>query len=109
MVPIKFATAVLASIALVIAPFAMAVAFPIEVTGPVKFALVVTVLAVAALPPILRLSTGVVDVTTNGAVPIATVDVNCPVTLKLVPVAAPNTGVTKVGLVSITNFVPVPV
>ena len=30
---------------------------------------------VAALPPILRLATGVVDVTTNGAVPVATVDV----------------------------------
>jgi hypothetical protein len=37
----------------VIAPFAMDVAFPTEVTGPVKFAFVVTVVAVAALPVIL--------------------------------------------------------
>ena len=54
--PVKLATAVLASIALMIAPFAMAVAFPTEVTGPVRFAFVATVLAVvavAALPVIL--------------------------------------------------------
>jgi hypothetical protein len=68
-------------------------------------ALVVTV---AAFPPILKLATGVVDVTTNGAVPVATVEVNCPVTLKLVPVAAPITGVTKVGDVARTAT-PVPV
>ena len=47
---------------------------PELVIGPVKLALVVTV---AALPPILKLATGVVEVTTNGAVPIAIVEVNC--------------------------------
>ena len=47
MVPDKLATAPLANIALVIAPFAIAVAFPTLVTGPVKLAFVVTV---AALP-----------------------------------------------------------
>lgn len=58
--------------------------------GPVKLALVVTPdakVAVAALPPILKLATGVVDVTTNGAVPVAIVDVNCvpenPVAVKI--------------------------
>jgi len=35
----------------------------------------VAVVAVAALPPILRLATAVVDETTNGAVPVETVDV----------------------------------
>ena len=64
---------------------------------------------VAAFPPIFKFATGVVDVTTRGAVPIAAVEVNCPVTLRLVPVAAPKTGVTKVGETSITNFDPVPV
>lgn len=47
----------------------------------------------------LRLATLVVLVTTSGAVPMARVDVSCPVTLRLVPVAAPITGVTSVGLV----------
>ena len=79
--------------------------FPILVIGPVKFALVVTV---AALPPIFKFATGVVDVTINGAVPVATVDVIDPLTFKLVPVAAPIFGVTKVGEVLITTF-PVPV
>jgi hypothetical protein len=51
------------------------VALPTEVIGPVKFALVVTLVAVvakvavAAFPPILRFATGVVEVTVNGAVP----------------------------------------
>jgi len=79
--------------------------FPILVIGPVKFAFVVTV---AALPPMFKFATGVVDVTINGAVPVATVDVIDPLTFKLVPVAAPIFGVTKVGEVLITTF-PVPV
>jgi len=57
---------------------ATAVALPTLVIGPVRLALVVTVdanVAVAALPPILRFATGVVDVTTKGAVPVATVEV----------------------------------
>ena len=66
------------------------------------------VVAVAAFPPILKLATGVVEVTTNGAVPVGTVEVNWPETLKLVPVAAPITGVTKVGDVAKTTE-PVPV
>ena len=65
-------------------------------------------MAVAAFPPILKLATGVVEVTTKGAVPMATVEVNWPETLKLVPVAAPITGVTKVGEVANTTE-PVPV
>ena len=44
-VPERFATAPLASIAFVIAPAAIEVALPTLVTTPVKFALVVTVLA----------------------------------------------------------------
>jgi len=70
---------------------------------------VMAVVAVTALPPMLKLATGVVEVTTKGAVPVATVEVNCPLTLKLVPVAVPITGVTRVGVLFITNVVPVPV
>ena len=81
------------------------VALPTDVTMPVKFALVVTVVAVAAFPPILRFATGVVELTINGAVPVATVEVNEPVTFKLVPVAAPNAGATKVLLLSVCAFV----
>ena len=91
--------------------------------GPVKFAFVVTFVAVvavvakvavAALPPILRFATGVVEATVNGAVPVATVDtctgaVKLPVVVKLVPVATPMTGVTRVGEVFITKVLPVPV
>jgi hypothetical protein len=78
--------------AVVIAPSVMVVAFPTEVTGPVKFAFVVTV---AALPPILKLATGVVDVTTNGAVPVATVEVNpaavtVPLVFTFVTLVLPN-------------------
>jgi hypothetical protein len=87
------------------------------VIGPVKLASVVTVeanVAVAALPPIFRFATGVVDVTVNGAVPVATVEIKTgaeifPVVVRLVPVAAPIFGVINVGDVSMTNFVPVPV
>ena len=53
---------------------AIEVALPMLVTSPVKFALVVTIVAVAALPPILKLATGVVEVTTKGEVPVATVE-----------------------------------
>jgi hypothetical protein len=96
---------------------AIEVALPTLVIGPVKLALVVTVpavVAVAAFPPIFKLATGVVEVTINGAVPIATVDTNTlpdtlPVVAKLVPVAAPMFGVIKVGESSTTNFVPIPV
>lgn len=101
-VPDKFPTAELAIIPLVIAPVPMEVAFPTEVTGPVKLAFVVTVVAVAAFPPMLRLATGVVEVTVNGATPVATVDTTTgalkfPVVVRLVPVAAPIFGVTKFG------------
>lgn len=56
-----------------------------------------------------KFATLVVLETTSGAVPVAIVDVSCPLTLKLVPVAAPMFGVTSVGLVFITNVEPVPV
>jgi hypothetical protein len=73
---------------------AMVVVFPTEVTSPFMLALVVTV---DALPPILKLVTGVVDVTTNGAVPVATVDVIVPVVDNeipdIVPVAVTEDGV----------------
>ena len=96
---------------------------PTEVIGPVKFAFVVTLVAVvavvanvavAAFPPILRFATGVVEVTVKGAVPIATFDtitgaVKLPVVVRLVPVAAPIFGVTSVGVALITKVLPVPV
>lgn len=41
--------------------------------------------------------------TTKGAVPVATVEVSCPETLRLVPVAAPIAGVTRVGEVANTT------
>ena len=75
----------------------------------VAFVAVVAIVAVAAFPPIFKLATGVVEVTISGGVPVATVEVNDLVTLRLVPVAAPITGVTRVGEVSITNLEPVPV
>lgn len=82
--------------------------------GPVKLALVVTLVAVAAFPPILRLATGVVEVTVNGAVPVAIVDTTTgalkfPVVVRLVPVAAPMFGVTRLGEAAITKVLPVPV
>ena len=91
--------------------------------GPVKFAFVVTLVAVvavvakvavAAFPPMLRFATGVVEATVNGAVPVATFDtitgaVKLPVVVRLVPVATPITGVTRVGEVFITKTLPVPV
>ena len=52
----------------------------------------------------LRLATLVVLLITNGAVPVATVEVNCPLTLRLVPVAVPITGVTRVGDVAKTTL-----
>src|SRR5882672_8040737 len=83
-----------------------AVVLPTEVTAPVKFAFVVTVL-------LLRLATAVVEVTTNGGVPTLTVEVIWPVALSVpvareVAVAAPSTGVVNVGEVAKTNS-PVPV
>ena len=65
------------------------------------------VVAVAAFPPMLRLATGVVEVTVNGAVPVDTFDTSTgevmlpPVKVKLVPVATPKAGVVRVGLVSV--------
>ncbi len=84
----------------------MLVALPTEVIGPVKLALVVTDVAVAAFPPMLKFATGVVEVTVNGAVPVPTVDtrvepVKLPVAVRLVPVATPKTGVTRVGEVKV--------
>ena len=55
----------------------------------------------------LRLATGVVEVTVNGAVPVDTFDTSTgevmlpPVKVKLVPVATPKAGVVRVGLVSV--------
>ena len=93
--------------AFTITPGAMAVTLPEEVTSPVRLALVTTVVAlpvlvtmpirfalvvtVAALPPIFKFMTGVVEVTTNGAVPVAIVEVNC--VPETVEVAATEAGV----------------
>ena len=64
----------------VTAPAAIVVALLFKlVTSPLKLALVVTFeakVAVAALPPIFKFATGVVEVTTNGAVPVTTVEVS---------------------------------
>jgi hypothetical protein len=49
--PVKLATALFKSIAFVIAPFPIDVAFPILVTTPVKFALVITVAAFPLISP----------------------------------------------------------
>ena len=43
------------------------------------------------------------EVTTSGAVPVATVEVNEPDTLRDVPVAAPMFGVTNVGVLANTK------
>jgi hypothetical protein len=53
----------------------MEVALPVLVIGPVRLAFVVTVSAVPAVAA-LRLATWVVEDTTKGAVPVATVEVN---------------------------------
>ncbi len=53
-------------------PEAIDVAFPDDVIGPVRFAFVVTFDAV-------RFAIAVVDAITSGAVPVATVEVTCPV------------------------------
>ena len=74
--PDKLATAVLANMALVITPEPMDVAFPIEVTGPVKFALVVTV---AALPVVFWLSIGKSPATAMDGTPVTVVFFRMPV------------------------------
>jgi hypothetical protein len=69
----------------------------------------VAVVAVAALPPILKLVTGVVEVTVNGAVPIATVDktvVNLPVDAVVAPTVTLSIEPNVAGLMVTT---PVPV
>lgn len=77
----------------------------------VVVATVAPLVAFVAVPDVaaFRLATCVVEETTSGAVPVDTVEVSCPDTLKLVPVAAPITGVVRVGLACMTNVDPVPV
>jgi len=58
-VPERLATALLASIALDIAQFAIAVAFPVLVTGQVRLALVVTVAAFPVMLPAIGLVTSI--------------------------------------------------
>ena len=76
---------------------------------PLIFLFVCNLVAVNALPPILKLLTGVVEVTEKGAIPVAWLETSCPESIKLVPVATPIVGLIKTGLVSITNLLPVPV
>ena len=76
----------------------MAVAPCVPVTSPIRepvkevaepaVVAEVALVAVAALPPILRLATGVVEATTNGAVPVVAVEVICPLTVR--PVRVPT-------------------
>ena len=135
-----------ASILLVTFPTPMVVAFPVLVTSPVKFALVVTVAALPVIEPAIGELNVCVPVNVCAASVLANVafvdgkvivvasvpesvrllmDVNVfpsamvrvdpfagavMLTLfTLVAVATPIVGVTKVGLVSITNLLPVPV
>ena len=60
------------------------VTVPAVVADPAEVAEV----AVAAFPPIERLATGVVEATTNGAVPVEAVEVICPETVR--PVSVPS-------------------
>ena len=82
--PVKLATAVFASIAFVIAPLAMDVAFPTEVTGPAKFALVITVLAVVAVVALVAVAALPVMLPAIGLVTVKLVKV--PTLVKLDPV-----------------------
>ena len=135
-----------ASIVLVTFPAPMVVAFPVLVTSPVKFALVVTVAALPVIEPAIGELNVCVPVNVCAAsvrAMVALVEGNVIVVasvpasvrllldvsvfpsaivrvdpfagavivtlLTLVAVATPIVGVTKVGLVSITNLLPVPV
>ena len=62
------------------APTTMAAVVFVAPVIPLK----ATFVADPALPPMLRLATGVVDATTKGAVPVATVLVICPLALMVV-------------------------
>ena len=89
------------------AEFSKVAALPVDVTSPVKFAFVTTVVELptlvtipvrfafvvtdAAFPPILKFATGVVEVTINGAVPVAIVEINW--VPDKVPAAATDDGV----------------
>ena len=77
-------------------------------TAVVPSSVIVVADAAAAVPPMLKFGTGVVDVTVNGGVPVATVDISWVpetvlVALREVADATPKTGVVKVGLVPNTN------
>jgi|SRR3990167_1256697 len=90
------------------AEFVSVAALPTEVTSPVRFALVITVAAklpvpLPVTPPVRVIVWSPVFVPDRLEAEIA------PDRLKLVPVAAPITGVIKVGDVCITNVLPVPV
>ena len=67
-----------------------------------------SVISVLIVLVAVRFATCVVLETTNGAVPVETVEVNCPDTLNDVPVAAPILGVISVGVFASTGA-PVPV
>ena len=101
LVPVKFATAAFANIALLIAPLAIAVAFPVDVTTPVKFAFVVTVPAVKpAAVPVMFVPTKVVGVPKFGVTNVGLV-AN---TAKPVPVSSSNAPAKPAELVSVFCF-----
>ena len=98
---VKLATAPFANIALLIAPLVIAVAFPIEVTTPVKFAFVTTVVA---FPSEVTIPVKFAFVITLPAVKPAAVPVMFVPTMALgVPrFSAVNVGLTNVLLVNIS-------
>ena len=99
--PDKFATAALASMALVIAPLAMAVALPTLVTGPVKLAFVVTVAALPVmLPAIGAVTVNPVKVPTEVMAGCAAV-VTVPAVVAVVAVAALPVMLPAIGLVTV--------
>lgn len=71
----------------------------VEVDTVAPLLALVAVVAVAALPPILKLATGVVEATENGAVPVANVEVSCPdILIVVAPVMAPVESMTIEGV-----------
>ena len=101
LVPDKFATAAFASMALVIAPLAIAVAFPTLVTGPVKLALVVTVAALPVILPAMgAVTVNPVNVPTEVMAGCAAV-VTVPAVVAVVAVAALPVMLPAIGLVTV--------
>lgn len=72
-----------------VVPISTLVALTVPPDRLVAVVAMVAVVAVAAFPPMLRLATGVVEVTVNGAVPVATVEVTTPLNAPVVAFTDP--------------------